>query len=70
MYVCICKAVTDKQISHAINEGVCTQRQLYQCFGVGADCGKCNPHIKELLSLKLPKQPIISAGGSPSVLSA
>ena len=49
MYVCVCKAVTDKQITAAINDGVCTRRQLFECFGVGSDCGKCNKQVKELL---------------------
>ena len=59
MYVCVCKAVTDKQISHAINAGVNTRRQLFDCLGVGADCGKCNRHVKELLNLNQSKAPIM-----------
>ncbi|WP_031435582.1 (2Fe-2S)-binding protein [Methylomarinum vadi] len=50
MYVCICKAVTDSQLELAINEGLCTRRQLFECFGVGGDCGKCNKDIRELLN--------------------
>jgi len=49
MYVCVCKAVTDSQIKTAIANGVCTRKQLFQCFGVGGDCGKCNKQVKELL---------------------
>lgn len=49
MYVCVCKAVTDTQIKQAIDNGVCTRKQLFQCFGVGGDCGKCNKQVKELL---------------------
>ncbi len=52
MYVCVCKAVTDSQILTAIAEGVCTRKQLTQCFGVGRDCGKCNPDIHSLLHTK------------------
>lgn len=50
MYVCVCKAVTDTQIKHAISEGVSSRRELFKCLGVGSDCGKCNPQIKELLN--------------------
>ncbi|MEC4748278.1 (2Fe-2S)-binding protein [Methylomicrobium sp. Wu6] len=49
MYVCVCKAVTDTQIKTAIDSGLCTRRQLFECFGVGGDCGKCNRQVKELL---------------------
>jgi len=62
MYVCVCKAVTDKQITSAINNGVCTRRQLFKCFGVGGDCGKCNKQVKELLDQ--------SRAGNPIMLSA
>lgn len=69
MYVCVCKAVTDKQITHAIREGVCTRKQLFQCFGVGGDCGKCNAHVKELLNTTLAKTPIMTPGANDLVLN-
>lgn len=56
MYICVCKAVTDKQITNAIIEGACTHKQLINCFGVGRDCGKCNQHIKELINLNHPEK--------------
>ena len=49
MYICICKAVTDKQLVNAIEVGVCSRRELTHCLGVGKDCGKCNKEIKTLL---------------------
>ena len=59
MYVCVCKAVTDRQITSAINNGVCTRRQLFECFGVGGDCGKCNKQVKELLDQNRVNNPIM-----------
>lgn len=50
MYVCVCKAVTEGQIKRAMAEGMCTRRELFKCLGVGGDCGKCNPDVKELLN--------------------
>ncbi len=50
MYVCVCKAVTESQIKHAMAEGSCTRRELFKCLGVGGDCGKCNQQVKEILS--------------------
>lgn len=52
MYVCVCKAVTDRQVVQAINEGACTRRQLMQCTGAGGVCGKCSQSIKSLLEEK------------------
>ena len=49
MYICVCKAVTDKQLVNAIESGVCTRRELTQCLGVGKDCGKCNKEVRILL---------------------
>ncbi|MDO9104431.1 MAG: (2Fe-2S)-binding protein [Methylovulum sp.] len=70
MYVCVCKAVTDTQIKNAIGEGVCTRKQLFQCFGVGGDCGKCNKQLRELLGDNLPKQPIMQSASNQPVLNA
>ncbi|MDD1621091.1 MAG: (2Fe-2S)-binding protein [Methylococcaceae bacterium] len=53
MYVCVCKAVTNNQITQAINQGVCSRRQLMQCTGAGSVCGKCSRHIKELVDERL-----------------
>ena len=56
MYVCVCKAVTDHQLESAIDEGLCTRRQLFECFGVGGDCGKCNKEIYHLLHCRAAKK--------------
>jgi bacterioferritin-associated ferredoxin len=55
VYICICKAVTDGQIRDAIKLGACTRKQLIECLSVGRDCGKCNPDVRELLSLHAPQ---------------
>ncbi len=52
MYICVCKAVTDRQLEVAIDDGICSRRELFECFGVGGDCGKCNRDIRELLNNK------------------
>lgn len=49
MYVCVCKAVTDKQIKSAIENGHCSRKHLNQCLGVGSVCGKCSRHVKQIL---------------------
>ncbi|WP_345794314.1 (2Fe-2S)-binding protein [Thauera sp. JM12B12] len=41
MYVCVCNAVTERQIRKAMDEGVRTLRELRQTLGVAADCGRC-----------------------------
>ena len=49
MFVCVCNAVTDKQIVSNIEDGICSLRELTRCLGVGKDCGKCNKEVRSLL---------------------
>ncbi|WP_374090880.1 bacterioferritin-associated ferredoxin [Methylomicrobium lacus] len=70
MYVCVCKAVTDTQIKKAIDNGLCTRRQLFECFGVGGDCGKCNRQVKELLDAGKQNQFIMPSVSTQPVYNA
>lgn len=49
MYVCICNEVTDKQIKHATNSGVCSMKDLRNTLSVGTSCGQCASCAKSLL---------------------
>ena len=49
MYICLCKAVTDKDIHRAVQNGASTMRCLRQQSGVGTQCGRCVGHAKEVL---------------------
>ena len=49
MYICLCKAVTDKDIHRAVSNGTSTMRCLRQQNGVGSQCGRCVGHAKEVL---------------------
>ena len=50
MYVCVCRAVTDRQIKQAVKDGVRSMRELREQLGVCSECGKCGKCAKELLS--------------------
>lgn len=41
MYVCICHAVTDRQIRDAIARGATSLDDLTMSLGVGTGCGCC-----------------------------
>ncbi len=49
MYVCVCKAVTEKQIHAAVQAGARTMKDLREQLGVGADCGSCGSCAKQYL---------------------
>ena len=41
MYVCICNAVTDRQIHEAVVGGARTLNDLWRDLGVTLECGRC-----------------------------
>ena len=49
MYVCICNAITDKQIREAADSGVSNLWELQKALGVASNCGKCRVVATEIL---------------------
>lgn len=49
MYVCVCHAVTDRDIEGAVAEGCCSLRQLREQLGVGRTCGRCARCARETI---------------------
>jgi bacterioferritin-associated ferredoxin len=41
MYVCICRAATDREIRQAAELGARSLADLKHCLGVATGCGKC-----------------------------
>jgi len=49
MYVCICKAVTDKDIRRAAANGADNLYELREALGVAAGCGSCADMAQSIL---------------------
>ncbi|MCH9693223.1 MAG: bacterioferritin-associated ferredoxin [Gammaproteobacteria bacterium] len=49
MYVCICNAITDKQIRKAAASGVKDLWDLQRELGVASGCGSCKEMASEIL---------------------
>ncbi len=49
MYVCVCRAVTDRQIIAAAERGASRLADLRKELGVPGDCGRCGLYANELL---------------------
>ena len=49
MYVCSCRAVTDRAITHEVSQGAQTIDDLAARCGAGAECGGCWPALETLL---------------------
>lgn len=50
MYVCVCNAVTERQVYEAIDNGAKTLKALSNQLNVGTQCGACIGCAKQCLS--------------------
>jgi len=50
MYVCACKAVTDRTIGAAIASGAGNVDDVARRCGAGSGCGGCWPELERLLA--------------------
>ncbi|HTS20866.1 MAG TPA: (2Fe-2S)-binding protein [Casimicrobiaceae bacterium] len=41
MYICLCNAITDRQIEQAAEHGARSSEDLAQHLGIGLGCGRC-----------------------------
>lgn len=48
MYVCLCKAITDRQVRHAVTSGAVSMRELRRQLDVCAGCGKCGSRVRQV----------------------
>jgi len=49
MYICICNAITDRDIAKAAAEGARSEEDLARNLGVGLGCGRCTSCAKSIL---------------------
>ena len=54
MYVCVCKAVTEKHIQNAVSEGVKHFKALRDRTGIATQCGKCSGDAKNCFRQVVP----------------
>ena len=50
MFVCICNAITDRQVGEALSRGVGCARDIYAFHGCRPQCGRCVPQMRALFS--------------------
>jgi bacterioferritin-associated ferredoxin len=64
MYVCVCNAVTDREIRQCAELGARTVDELRDALGVASCCGKCERVAREILAAKA------GGGGARAAASA
>lgn len=64
MYICHCRAVTDRTIRAAIQSGAGSVAEVAHRCGAGSRCGGCWPALQELLAETAP------ADGRPAAPAA
>lgn len=50
MYICICNAITERQVRECVEEGTRCVDELTSKLGVGAGCGRCRECAAALLA--------------------
>ncbi|MEY2862592.1 MAG: hypothetical protein RLY58_299 [Pseudomonadota bacterium] len=49
MYICLCRAVTDRQIRQSVENGAESFREVREELDVGTCCGRCVPDARILI---------------------
>ena len=49
MYICLCNAITERQVHESARSGVRSIEELSATLGVAAGCGRCRECAVELL---------------------
>ena len=49
MYICLCNALTDRDVRGQCGDGSCSVAMVYRALGAKPQCGKCVPYVREML---------------------
>ncbi|MBV9948105.1 MAG: (2Fe-2S)-binding protein [Myxococcales bacterium] len=61
MYVCVCRAVTDREVEAAIDEGADTVEAVTRACCAGQDCGACHTTVEEMIAARWGERPATGA---------
>lgn len=53
MYICICNAITEKDIEEAVKQGISSMEMLSELTSVSNQCGCCEAHACKVLQKAL-----------------
>ena len=52
MYVCVCRAVCDREVDSVIEGGATTVEAVTKACGAGSDCGACHDEIADRIEAR------------------
>ena len=61
MYICICNAITERDVRECVRRGCCSVDELSVELGVGSGCGRCRTAAKEILDETRPEPLALAA---------
>jgi bacterioferritin-associated ferredoxin len=64
VYVCICNAFTEKQVSVAIDTGISSPAGVFRHLGCVPQCGKCVPTVRGMVKNNDVPSPSFSPRGN------
>ena len=64
MYVCLCRAVTDRAVRRAVARGAGCVEDLVASCGAGARCGGCHDELQRLLSEREDDRQLVEVGSA------
>jgi bacterioferritin-associated ferredoxin len=49
LYLCLCRAISDRDVAALARAGACTVAQVFKAKGCKPDCGSCIAYIRDSL---------------------
>jgi len=50
MFVCLCRGVTNQEVTNAVESGAWTSKQVANACGAGSDCGRCRRNLRAIIA--------------------
>jgi len=66
VYVCLCRAVTDRKVRKSIRRGARTVEDIGVACGAGTGCGGCRPELEALLRDPRVDDDVVAVGADPT----
>jgi bacterioferritin-associated ferredoxin len=62
MIVCLCEAMSERNVRQAVREGACSRFELSRSTGAGTHCGSCRCDLKHIVRDELQQMELESEG--------